>query len=489
MEKRECTLYTPLRWALLGMLLLPFLKPDGSVLTLGQPPQRALVPSLKWVYELPRLEFAGVSFVSGDPAVSLDGTVYVTWQCLLALDPQGGLKWEQDSAKPQDCLADRTPVVDPQGDIYGAGVPILAVRADGSTKWTREVVPYPSILSYSQDTIFTALLYRDPIALDAQSGSVKWGPIKLADHITPKPEGEYDLEVAPTLIQPDGTLLVAAALGEILGRNLPDDARGSLLQYTFSADGSLQRVVRLPLPRFAEPFLSLALTMGFKTFSAVPGTEGRLYITVRDHYFLDLSSYGQLPGAGTSLYALDAEGNILWDWIRRGELARTEPVLGADGTIYLGLSGQMHTLYALTHQGQIRWSFPLQDPKEYISGTPAVGADGVIYLPTAISVRSFRPISESYAGKIYALSSEGELLWTFETAGDIRSSPTLAQDGTLYFTTVGPCQWTGGGGETDCEGQVYALQTGSPGLADSPWPMFRGDPQHSGRVHVPAQSR
>jgi outer membrane protein assembly factor BamB len=468
------------------LLLVGLLTSYGSVLTLGQPPQGAWVPSLKWTYEFPLGFLGGIS----NPALSSDGTVYVFQDCPYALDPQGRLKWQYAPSESGRCsLLNEPPVVDSQGDVYGAGVRIiLAVRADGSTKWTREVLPVPSALAYGQDGIYTSLGVG-PIALDAQSGSVKWGPLLLTDFLTLDPHNFANyLEVAPPLIRPNGTILVVATLVEDPG-NRAAEFRSSLLLYTFSADGGLQRVIQHPSARIVNPLPDLDTGVGVRTFSAVPGTDGKLYIAVRDRYFDEAALTGQLPGAGTTLYALDTEGNILWDWPRRGELASSEPVLGADGTIYLGLQAYVNVLYALSPDGDLKWSYSFAQ-NEIISGTPAVGVDGVIYVPTAIFYSIGRKINHApFGGKIYALSSEGELHWIFTTEGDILSSPALAPDGILYFTSFGPCQWKTEGGVKDCEGRAYALQTGSPGLADSPWPMFRGDPQHSGQVHVPSQSR
>ena len=62
----------------------------------------------------------------------------------------------------------------------------------------------------------------------------------------------------------------------------------------------------------------------------------------------------------------------------------------------------------------------------------------------------------------------GVKLWEFETGGKVFSSPAIGPDGTVYV------------GSTDKK--LYAIATDSKGLADSPWPMFGQNPQHTGRA-------
>ena len=87
--------------------------------------------------------------------------------------------------------------------------------------------------------------------------------------------------------------------------------------------------------------------------------------------------------------------------------------------------------------------------------SPVVGVDGTIYIG-------------SYDGNLYALKPNGPLKWNFRTGGSA-SSPAVGADGTVYV------------GSDD--GNLYAIDSGTgQGLANSPWPMFRHDPQHTGRV-------
>jgi outer membrane protein assembly factor BamB len=86
---------------------------------------------------------------------------------------------------------------------------------------------------------------------------------------------------------------------------------------------------------------------------------------------------------------------------------------------------------------------------------PAIGADGTIYFG-------------SWDDYFYALNPDGTLKWRFRAENAIDSSPAIDTDGTIYF---GSWDW-----------YFYALHSSSLGVANSPWPMFRHDPQRTGRV-------
>jgi hypothetical protein len=49
----------------------------------------------------------------------------------------------------------------------------------------------------------------------------------------------------------------------------------------------------------------------------------------------------------------------------------------------------------------------------------------------------------------------------------VNSSPAIGSDGTVYVGSK--------------DKKLYAIKTGSKGLAKSPWPMFGQNPLHTGR--------
>ena len=84
--------------------------------------------------------------------------------------------------------------------------------------------------------------------------------------------------------------------------------------------------------------------------------------------------------------------------------------------------------------------------------------------PAASSTEATKP--EPTKAKV----STGDKLWEFETGsyGYVYSSPAIGSDGTVY---VGSLNY-----------KIYAIKTDSKGLANSPWPMFRQNARHTGRV-------
>jgi len=419
----------------------------------------------------------------GYPALAPDGSIYVGGCHLLALSPDGTLKWKTDSLSEGCPYGDL--IIGPDGKIYGL-TPFLtpseeeaiaAVNPDGSLRWVIEAARGPNrwekivsqgAISHKGDRIYFPL--RVFVDAPPYEGFIIWKGLNADDGSTAWEQTLDDyrllLSSTPPTILPDGTILAAVGTDPLFA-DMP-----FVRLLSFNSDGTLKQAIDAKLPRWGDTVYMLPLSL-------VLSEEGVIYFASRDFNPPDSKT------TGGTLYAFDPSGSILWYFPFEGAEITTEPVLGTDGTIYIGTFAHFgylpweSTLYAIAPNGELKWKFsPLTDeswPIAHITGAPAVGRDGVIYLP----VRYSNPDVHRGPGKLYALSEEGEVLWEFETIGEILSPPVLAEDGTLYFITIGPCvEWD------ECENRLYALQTSSPGLADSPWPMYRGDPQHSGQVHI-----
>ncbi len=132
-----------------------------------------------------------------------------------------------------------------------------------------------------------------------------------------------------------------------------------------------------------------------------------------------------------------------------GASVNSPPVIGANGVIYVGSADQ--NVYAIFSNGLAKWWYTTGGE---VYGAPAVAADGTVY-------------AGSMDGKLYALDASGNPVWpAFVTGGPILSSPAIATDGTIYV------------GSND--GRLYAVY-GNAGLADTVWPMFLHDANHTGR--------
>jgi len=82
-----------------------------------------------------------------------------------------------------------------------------------------------------------------------------------------------------------------------------------------------------------------------------------------------------------------------------------------------------------------------------------IGTDGTIYFGS----------NDNY---LYALNSDGTLKWRYQTDGFVQASPALADNSLLYVVSR--------------DGYLYVIY-GSGILANTPWPMFHHDLQHTGR--------
>jgi outer membrane protein assembly factor BamB len=140
------------------------------------------------------------------------------------------------------------------------------------------------------------------------------------------------------------------------------------------------------------------------------GDDGTIYIGSCDDY----------------LYAMYPNGTLRWRF-KTGDWVKAHPSIADDGTIYFG-SFDGH-LYALYQNGTMKWKF--NNPG---SGCVAavIAEDGTLYLG---------------GDKLYAIYPDGTLKWSFDL-GNMRyvghSTPAIAADGTIF---VGVCIGQGSGGE------------------------------------------
>ena len=159
-----------------------------------------------------------------------------------------------------------------------------------------------------------------------------------------------------------------------------------------------------------------------------------------------------IGGSDKILYALDAaSGAKKWSYTAGTAISST-PALASDGTVYFRDDTK---LYALSSTGTLKWTFDLGSTTTGTYCSPAVGADGTIYLGTN-------------AGAFYALKPDGTKKWSFTANdgvttpgdGDIYTTPAIGADGTIYFANL--------------YGTVYAL-TDSGTAATKKWTWSTSD--------------
>ncbi len=366
-------------------------------------------------------------------AMAADGTIYAATNAdqamLFALAPDGTVAW---SFTADEYIAG-PPSVAPDGTIHfgsGAGT-LYALNPDGTAKWTYTVggvfgvsgtpVVGPDGTVYVSDDNFL-----DPPTIHAVSsaGTQLW---------TYSDGGSAGYRMA---LGAGGTLY-AAKDETANGRLVALDASDGSVDWTYELDGSGSA------PAIAEDgTIYVGGTGSFDSGSGIFTTDGKLY-------------------------ALNPDGSLAWTY-QTGGAVFTSPALAADGTIYVTSGGSQDdtdpvgTVYALNSDGSEAWRDPLSGcPAEY--GGVTVGADGTLYVPVGGCV--FGGV-----GILHAYDAAGSELWQFEVNGEfkvIKGSSPIAADGTAYVAS-------------QLTGEIYAVKTGSMGLAASAWPKPGRDNQNSG---------
>ncbi len=294
------------------------------------------------------------------------------------------------------------------------------------------------------------------------------------------------------MVAADGTLYAANEDGQVFAL----DPEGQLV-WTFDpgtgrpvdgdmalgADGTLYvgigAIVHAILPNGNE-FWSKEMDNTVKGLAI--GIDGNIYVSNGSSTFVALDPSGNEqwtfnPGRGVdypatvaadgtvyfgtpdknhdNFFALDPDGSLKWS-ANIGD-NRNSPALAPDGSVYLPIE------VAFTPQGFLVKLDP-DDGSEIwrhevdgsVTTSPAVGADGVVYLGTD-------------SEKLFAVNADGSERWTFDLGHDTVCSPAIAPDGSLYIGSR--------------ESLLYAVRTTSHGLAASAWPKKRqGDVRNTGQA-------
>ncbi|MFC1529169.1 PQQ-binding-like beta-propeller repeat protein [Gemmatimonadota bacterium] len=341
----------------------------------------------------------------------------------------------------------------------------------------RTRIPFPIYYSSpglgSDGTIYIASR-GDSLRAFSPDGSINWS---IYVHQQP------DHTTSP-VIADDGTIYFSSIYlfalnpdGSLKWRHYLEETRGSP---AIGPDGTVY-VIALNQLLAITPEGSLDWEKTILPISApVTGPDGTIYCGTiglsPDEYYLDalnpdgdiqwrfpVSSFVSSPAVnenGTlyfvsadTLFAVSDQGSMEWSVPLNVPVERrVSPSIGLNGTVYIGTSGTGEDghLSAFSAQGDLLWNY---STSAKVITTPAVGDDGSIYFGC-------------HDGYLYALDDAGSLSWRYDSGSWIGSSPAIADDGTLYF---GSSQYF-----------LYALRTGSLGLADTAWPKFRANNQNTG---------
>ncbi|MGE3635756.1 MAG: PQQ-binding-like beta-propeller repeat protein, partial [Sandaracinaceae bacterium] len=104
---------------------------------------------------------------------------------------------------------------------------------------------------------------------------------------------------------------------------------------------------------------------------------------------------------------------------RTGARVFASPVVGPDGTVYVGSLDR--TFRAIAADGTLRWRYTGQDR---FYSTAALTPDGTV-------------VVGCHDRSVIALSAAGQTRWRRELGAAVDSSPVVAPDGTIYVTADG----------------------------------------------------
>ncbi len=403
----------------------------GVTAAVGIPGQR------KWFVEVDEE-------VNTTPAIAEDGTIYVVTDApsLYAISPDGQEKWkfdlrympEGESIYSRYNYSQSTPTIGPDGTIFVASYSqypqwkncknyavVWAISPDGTKRWTFVVT----------DTCASGHIF-----IESSPALGRDGTIFIADR--------------------SGDLYAISPEGRLKWKFAPESYFRTGLSPAVGKDGTIYYTVQSLNPGTANAWHLIAVNpTGTEKWTfdmgglianeptPVIGEDGTIYISGDDGYF----------------YALTPEGVPKWHFYGGGAPIPI-PAIGEDNTIYLGVHVNYYALDPAT--GAVKWK-SADHGGAPAGSSPVVGKDGIVYGTTGYEITAFSPV-------------DGSEQWSTTVGSHDCSSPVIAQDGTLYVGT-GMC-----GNTNVYRGYVFALITGSLGVADSPWPVEGQNVYHSQRV-------
>jgi outer membrane protein assembly factor BamB len=312
--------------------------------------------------------FYTVGSVDGGIVIDSDGTLYFGdfFGHVTALNPDGSLKWRYKL----DDLAfvfTSCPCIGEDGIIYVSAYDykLYAFYPIGWPKWVLDtggnMGSSPAI--GHDGTIYVGHHNNDLVAVDP-IGTIKW-KFSTGSNVISDPT-----------IHPDGTIIIGSMDGFIYAVN-----PNGTLRWKYQTDDIIRGHASID-------------------------SQGIIYYSCWDGY----------------LYAFYVNGTLKKKFdmpIPGGETM----AIGSDGTIYVTYDG----IVAIDPDTwTVKWKFDFlrEDEFAYLP-SPAISADGIIYIGTAIG--------QAVGGQIYAINPDGTLRWRKKIANNnVIGSPAIDENGTVY---------------------------------------------------------
>lgn len=372
-----------------------------------------------------RWAFATGYSIDGTPAIGPDGTIYIgnEFHRFFAISPDGSENWHLDLRE----SVVGAPAIDVEGTIYinDGWSGIIALHPNGIEKWfyRMEAMRFTTAPIIGDDghiyvgnsdgklyVIGSAapriVSVQPRTGIEAQEvtfSAAVAGPRPLQYHWDfgggAWPDSS-DLQSPTVLLQTVGVYAASLQVSNLYGEDVYCfDLRVKsprLNWWMYGREPKHQRCSPVAGPE--SPAVKWSVDTGSAICSSpVVGDDGTIYV-------------GNTDGI---LQAIAPDGSSMWS-VSVGKSIDSTPAVTADGTVYVGAVD--NRLVAVDSEGNIKWTFLAGS---YIRSSPVIGIDGTIYFGSS-------------DGNLYALSPEGEELWRFHTEMPVTSSPAIGDDGAIY---------------------------------------------------------
>ncbi|HEX3719931.1 MAG TPA: PQQ-binding-like beta-propeller repeat protein [Verrucomicrobiae bacterium] len=390
--------------------------------------------------------------IDASPALSPDGTkVYFssTADALYSLYASNGSVYWSNILTTAGGEMTSSSAVDSSGQVYAGTTDgfIDSFSPAGTTNWILELGPPEEVGVYAT----AALGLNDTVYVGTDEGAgAEFSPesgFSSINSVSP-PRTNWFFGPEDLFYDNSGDVESSAAIGTDC--TVYFLAEGSRL-YAVSPSGNV--LWFLPVPGHTEPDSSPSI-----------GSDGVIYSGSQSPY----------------VYAINPDGSLKWachiPGVDPGSSPAniySTPVIDSHNNVYVG-SGYLYDhfsesanyyespggIFAITN-GSLAWAYT--NVPGWVVGTPVLGSNGTVYVGTASTNHSF--------GMLYALTN-GVPQWTFRAGGDIICSPVICSNGEIIFS----CE-DGNVYKVSAPSSVAPTT-----LATSSWPMFHHDPQHTGSL-------
>lgn len=360
--------------------------------------------------------------VRGSVAIGFNNDIYVasSTDTLYAFSPTGVLKWKYGTFGP----IRSSPVVGNNEDVFVTSEDgrLYGFDSNGHPLWTAYNTG-SALRSSPTLGVEGALYFGDAggrvhavSSFNGQPLSGSW-PVNVT----------LEAIITPPVIAEDRTIFVASGNGYV---------------YSLSPDGSI-------LWQSSENIGSVMVGMAIieKSVSVSLPAGGEEIVSVNIIYAVSNSGF---------IYAISGtDGSVLWKELLSGPL-RSGPIVGSDGTIYIGTSTGLVALNGEidAFTPRLRFVYPADDV-----GTPAIDSNEVVYFVNRTRVNAINPNNTP--------------IWSYDLGAESDAPLTISRQGQLIVAAQ--------------NGVLTSLETGSVGLALNMWPMFQRNARHTGRLGIDAR--